>query len=491
VTVPPRGTRSTTSVPLEKGSEAYVRSLGRSFVLAFCGALRNVRMYPAENPVVQRSLQELTALSAELLDDNNELELRVAGEFLFVNQTRLRLDLDNYATINYLIGQLRASGTGMVRAGAVPTPAEWTALVSALNAPVGDDPVTRHHHLHHRLAAGGVTVFELEPPVKAEMGGSDQRGAANDPAKGAYAKSVAAASEVMAAVAIGQSPNLKVVKRTVQLIVDRILTDEASMLGLTTVRDYQDQTFTHAVNVCIFSVALGRRLGLSRVQLYDLGLAALFHDCGKSRMPPGILDKTGPLTDEDWKAITAHPWTGVLTLFHLREHNEYPYRAMMVSYEHHLKRDGGYPKRLRPRPVGFYSKIVAVIEAFDAATTRLGHNASPATPAGVVEMLREKAHEHLDPVVVLTFTDMLGAYPVGTVLMLDTYELAIAHSVNPNPDFAKRPMVLVISDADGNVHHPGVLVDLGEAAGDGTFKRSILETVDPGPYGIRVGDYFL
>jgi HD-GYP domain-containing protein (c-di-GMP phosphodiesterase class II) len=492
MTVPPRASRITASIPLEKGTEAYVRSLGRAFVLAFCGALRNVRMYPAENPVVQRSLQELTALSTELLDDENDLEVRIAGEFLFINQTRLRLDLDNYATINYMIAQLRASGTGMLRTSTVPTPAEWTALVTALNSPQGDDPVARHHHLHHRLAAAGVTLFELEPPVKAEMGGSDQRGGAtNDPAKGAYAKSVAAASDVMAAVAIGQSPNLKIVKRTVQLIVDRILSDEASMLGLTTVRDYQDQTFTHAVNVCIFSVALGRRLGLSRVQLYDLGLAALFHDCGKSRIPPGILDKTGTLTDEDWKAITAHPWTGVLTLFHLREHNEYPYRAMLVSYEHHLRRDGGYPKRLRARPVGFYSKIVAVIEAFDAATTRAGYNQSPATPAAVVEKMREEAHTHLDPVVVLTFTDMLGAYPVGTVLMLDSFELAISHSVNPNPDFARRPMALIISDIEGALHHPGILVDLGERDEAGNFKRSILETVDPEPFGIRVGDYFL
>jgi HD-GYP domain-containing protein (c-di-GMP phosphodiesterase class II) len=492
VTVPPRASRTTSSVPLEKGTEAYIRSLGRAFVLAICGALRNVRMYPAENPVVQRSLQELTGLSTELLDDDAELELRIAGEFLFINQTRLRLDLDNYSNVNFLIAQFRTNGTGTLRASAVPSPAEWTVLVTALNSPSGDDPMARHHHLHHRLAAAGVDVFELEPPVQAEMGGNDERGAPNDPAKGAYAKSVAAASDVMAAVASGQSPNLKVVKRTVQLIVDRILSDEPSMLGLTTVRDYQDQTFTHAVNVCIFSVALGRRLGLSRVQLYDLGLAALFHDCGKSRMPEGILDKTGPLTDDDWKAITAHPWTGVLTLFHLREHNEYPYRAMLVSYEHHLRRDeSGYPKRLRPRPVGFYSKIVAVIEAFDAATTRLGYNNAPATPAAVVESMRENAHKHLDPVVVLTFTDMLGAYPVGTVVMLDTFELAIAHSVNPNPDFAKRPMALVISDAEGNLHHPGVLVDLGETDEEGGFKRSILETVDPVPYGIRVGDYFL
>lgn len=469
-----------------------MRALGRAFVLAFCGALRNVRMYPAENPVVQRSLQELTVLSTELVGDDDELELRIAGEFLFINQTRLRLDLDNYATVNFLIAQFRASGTGMLRASAVPSPAEWTVLVTALNTPKGDDPVARHHHLHHRLAAAGITLFELEPPVAAEMGGSGQRGAANDPAKGAYAKSVAAASDVMHAVAIGQSPNLKVVKRTVQLIVDRILSDETSMLGLTTVRDYQDQTFTHAVNVCIFSVALGRRLGLSRVQLYDLGLAALFHDCGKSRVPSEILEKTSPLTEDDWKAITSHSWTGVLTLFHLREHNEFPYRAMLVAYEHHLRREGGgYPRRLRPRPVGFYSRIVAVIEAFDAATTRQGYNESPMTPAAVVEAMRANAHDYVDPVVVLTFTDMLGAYPVGTVLMLDTYELAIAHSVNPNPDLATRPMALVISDSDGNLQHPGTLVDLGETDASGNFRRSILETVDPAPFGIRVGDYFL
>ena len=88
-------------------------------------------------------------------------------------------------------------------------------------------------------------------------------------------------------------------------------------------------------------------------------------------------------------------------------------------------------------------------EAFDAATTRAGYNQSPATPAAVVETMREEAHRHLDPVVVLTFTDMLGAYPVGTVLMLDSFELAISHSVNPNPDFARRPMALIISDIEG------------------------------------------
>ncbi len=478
-------------VVAEKGTEGYVRALGRAFVLVFYGAMRNIRLYPTENPVVQKSLQELADIAAELFGDEGELELRIAGEFLFVNKTRLRLNLDNYATVNYLITRFRASGTGMLRLGAVASAADWLALLGWLNAPKGDDPAARHHHLQHQLRAAGVSAFEVEPPVRTEMSGAGQV-YPTDPAKGAYAKSVAAAKDVMRAMRIGQVPNLKVVKRTVQLIVDRILGDEAAMLGLTTVRDYDDNSFTHAVNVCIFAVALGRRLGLSRVQLYDLGLAALFHDCGTSRIPLELLDKPAPLSEAEWKLILSHPWLGVLTLFHFREHSEYPYRAMLVAYEHHLRRDSsGYPRRLRPRPIGFYSRIVAVIEAFDAATSNVNSQLPKRNPASFVAEMRENSHRFLDPVVVLTFTDMLGPYPVGTVLMLDTFELAIAHSVNPNPDFAARPMAFVISDAEGNVTHPGELVDLGETDASGAFRRSIIETIDPDVYGIRVGDYFL
>jgi signal peptidase I len=86
---------------------------------------------------------------------------------------------------------------------------------------------------------------------------------------------------------------------------------------------------------------------------------------------------------------------------------------------------------------------------------------------------------------------MLGTYPVGTLLMLDTFELAVSHSMNPNPDFGDRPIVLRISGSSGRLFHPGILTDLGETGDNGAFKRSILEVVDPEPYGIRVGDYFL
>src|SRR5438477_4004202 len=107
----------------------------------------------------------------------------------------------------------------------------------------------------------------------------------------------------MASVRMGGSPNMKKLKRVVQGIVDQILNEETSLVGLTTIRDYDEYTFTHSVNVCIFSVALGKRLGLSKLQLYDLGMAALFHDIGKSRVPLDVLNKADGLSDQDWRAI--------------------------------------------------------------------------------------------------------------------------------------------------------------------------------------------
>lgn len=475
----------------EKGGEGYVRAVGRNFILALYGALRNIRMYPVENPVVQKALEDLTAVSEELRASEGDFEFRLSGEFIFVNSTRLRLDLDNYTTFSYLLAQCRASGVGVLRVHAAPASRDWTVLLSFLLSPQGDDPSTRFENLLRRLQSTQVTVFELSPPVEAE---DDEkfRSKAKEATKRTYAQSVAATKDVMNSIRMGQSPNIKKVKRVVQGIVDSILADETSLIGLTTIRDYDDYTFTHSVNVCIFAVALSRRLGLTRLQLYDIGLAALFHDIGKSRVPLEVLHKPDLLSDEEWRQIAAHPWLGVLSLFQLKEQQEFPYRSMVVAYEHHMKRDvTGYPRGLRTKAIGFFSKIVAVADGFDAATSRRSYQVEPMNPAAVLAEMRDNARRGMDPVIVKAFVNLLGIYPVGTFVVLDTFELAIIHSANPNPEMVSRPMALIVSDDLGNVQHPGDLVDLSEKDAAGSFRRTIIKTAEPERYGIRVGDYFI
>ena len=197
------------------------------------------------------------------------------------------------------------------------------------------------------------------------------------------------------------TPSLRRLKRAVQGIVDQILSDETPLLGLTTLRDFDEYTFTHSVNVGIFAVAMGKRLGLSKLELYDLGLAGVLHDIGKTRLPLALINKAGRPTDEEWALLRSHPWQGMLALFGVQHAaHELPLRAMRVAYEHHLRLDAaGYPQVLRARRQGLYSRIVAVADGFDAATSQRSYNPVPNDPAQVLRLMRDDPSSGYDPVV--------------------------------------------------------------------------------------------
>jgi HD-GYP domain-containing protein (c-di-GMP phosphodiesterase class II) len=237
---------------------------------------------------------------------------------------------------------------------------------------------------------------------------------------------------------------------------------------------------------------MGRRLGLTKLQLFDLGMAALLHDVGKSRIPLEVLNKASGLTDEEWRIMQAHPWLGVLTLFGLRGYGEIPYRSMIVAYEHHMKTDlTGYPKSLRPRRLSVFSKIVAVADGFDAATTRRAYQTTPIQPDQVLRELWANPRRGMDPVLVKALINVLGIYPVGTCVVLDSYEIAIVHSANPDASQMHRPVVRIVAAPDGGLLPTGPLVNLAERAPDGTYVRSIIKVTDPAKYGINPAHYLV
>ncbi len=296
---------------------------------------------------------------------------------------------------------------------------------------------------------------------------------------------MAVTKEVVSSVRMGRSASVKKVKRAVQSIVDQVLSNEASLVGLTTIRDYDEYTFTHSVNVCIFAVAIGRRLGLNKLQLFDLGMAALLHDVGKSRIPLDVLNKTAALAEEEWRIMQAHPWLGVLTLFGLRGYGEIPYRGMIVAYEHHMKTDlSGYPKSIRPRQLSVFSKIVAVADGFDAATTRRAYQTAPIQPDQVLKEMWTNPRRGLEPALVKALINVLGVYPVGTCVILDSYEIGIVHSANPDLAQIHRPMVKVVATAEGAPYPDGPLVNLAEQNAEGSYVRSIIKVIDPAKFGI-------
>ena len=472
-------------------TDGFLRHAGREFLVVLYTAFRSLKLYPLENAQVQRALDDLAATTKHLLDVERELEVRIQGEFIFVNSTRLRLDLDNYASFSHILGVLRQCGVGAVRMEEGVDRRQLQVFVSLLLSYAAREANTNKvFELAQKLTDAGATGIQVEAPLETSEDLADEE-RQKEAAKRTYAQSVAVTKEVINSIRMGRTANVKKVKRAVQAIVDQVLNNEGSLMGLTTLRDYDEYTFTHSVNVCIFSVALGRKLGLSKLQLFDVGMAALFHDVGKSRVPVEVLNKVGGLSDEEWRIMQAHPWLGVLTLFGLRGYGEIPYRGMISAYEHHMKIDlTGYPKSLRPRELSIYSKIVAVADGFDAATSRRVYQTVPIEPDQVLKEMWENPRRGYDPVVVKAFINLIGIYPVGTCIILDTYEVGVVHAANADVAHVHRPIVRVIASPDGALQHPGILVDLSVKDADGRFPRSIIKVTSPEKYGIKVSDYF-
>lgn len=473
-------------------TESKLRHAGRELLLHLYAALRSLKLYPVENAQVQKALDELHRHALAILEAEGELEVRVQGEFIFINATRLRLELESYASFSYVLNIFRVCDVGKLRVDPGVERREWQVLLSALLL-FGErqDDVDVHGAIAERLMAADVHYLLLEPALETEEEHAEEE-RRKEAAKRTYQQSVAVMKEVTASVRMGRTASVKKVKRAVQAVVDQVLSNEASLLGLTTIRDYDEYTFTHCVNVCIFSVALGRKIGLAKLQLYELGMAALMHDVGKSRIPIEVMNKPGALSEEEWLLLQAHPWMGVLTLFQLRGYSDVPYRSMVVAHEHHMKCDlTGYPKVVRERELSVFSKIVAVADGFDAATTRRVYQTVPIQPDEVLREMWENPRRGYDPIIVKAFINLIGVYPVGTCVILDTYEVALVHSANPDVTQINRPVVRIVLDERGVPQHPGQLVNLGDRSPDGAYPRSIIKVTDPARYGITVGDYFV
>ena len=464
------------------------QKLGRQLLTTLYGTLNALKLYPVENETVQQSLSDLHALVDGIVKVDGSAEIRVVGDFFFLNETRLRLDLSNFATFGSFAAALNNHGIGAVEIVNGVERSEWAPLLAMLLRPPAEDPFSG---FTERLEQAPVEHIDLRPATEVAEPEDDQE--ALTAAKRTYAQSVKVAQEVMSDMRLGKAVNVRKVKRAVQSIVDQVLSNESSMVTMTTLRDFDEYTFTHCVNVSIFSVIVGQRLNLDRRQLYELGLGALFHDVGKQRLDADIINKTGSLTEQEWDHLKQHPVEGLLLLFEMHGFADVPYRQMLMAYEHHMKIDlTGYPPSTRERAPTLFSRIVAVADAFDAGTSVRSYQYEPWPPDAVLKEMRDNPDRGFDKLLVKVLITATGVYPVGTLVILDTHELAVVSMVNSDPDLLHRPKVRVISDPVGLPLAEPKTVDLAEAdPTTGAPIHQIIKTTDPQKYGIRVSDYLI
>jgi HD-GYP domain-containing protein (c-di-GMP phosphodiesterase class II) len=307
-------------------------------------------------------------------------------------------------------------------------------------------------------------------------------------AKRSFYRAIESARTVMLSARDHRPVDLRKAKRAVQGIVDLILGEEFSLLGLTAIKNHDEYTFQHCVNVSILSIALGQRLGLSKKLLGELGVAAMLHDLGKASIPAWVLNKPGKLTQEEWKLMLDHPIQGVKMIARMRGLNELALRSMIVAYEHHINYDkSGYPSLKGHMEQCLFSKIVAIADCFDAMTAHRAYRKSPFPPFAALHQIISQNQEKFDPLLLKAFINTVGMYPAGTVVLLDTNEIAVVTTHNAHDIF--RPKVQVVADKDRKPVQGGAAIDLStREVESGAYAVTIVSALDPDEYGINIAD---
>jgi HD-GYP domain-containing protein (c-di-GMP phosphodiesterase class II) len=463
-------------------------SLGTGILSALYGAVRALQLYPAQNEAVTRALQEVRKQADRILDREGGLSIWFAGNYMFVNDLQVRLDLHDYAALAAFREVFRSHGVGRMEADPKAIADDWQSFLVAIAAdPAPGQPPLEA--LRAELQKRGVSNISVGPPSPLFEGSEGEE--AVEAARRTYARSVKVARDMMEGLVLGKAIGARRAERAVLSVVDQVLQEPATMLGMLTLRDFDDHSYVHSVNVSILSVALGDYLGLNREQLFELGFAALFHDIGKVLIPPAVLNKMGWLNDEEWRLVSQHPDFGLLMLFNVEGFEELPYRGMLAVYEHHMKPDlSGYPRVIRRRRQGLFARIIAITEAYDAAISNYSKQFLPCSPDEAIRQLREAETGAYDRVLTRAFVNMMGIFPVATLVILDTGEMGVVVAPNPNAKALSRPLVRIIATAEGERVGDGPIRDLTERDPDsGEYRRSIARSTDPARYGINVSDH--
>jgi len=458
-----------------------------------------------------------------LLEQDGSQVLRGAGQFLLLNGTRLPHDFSDRVFARRLSRALRQRGLDGVRfepgltvkelhtalrvigkAGAMPgrtrIPAQLRtagvdhvlALVlpeeSVFRPPVGPGlSIHRRQAQHLYLQALGIVQEWVDASSPAQE--------TEDPETD-YA-AVEAELEELVQFDTAQLPyqvrrRMRRTKRLLQRMIDLMQEDDAALLGLTIVKGLENYSVTHAVNVAVLSMAIGRTAGLHKRDLQRLGMAGLLHDLGQLDVPSDVLQHCGPLTAEQWASMQRHTLTGasrVLRSGPLTLMSD----AAVVALEHHLGMAGqGYPRASTARVPSLLSRIVHLADTYDALTSRRSYRRASIHPHRVIGWMLHDPEGRFDPLLVKLLVHTLGLYPPGSTVRLDSGCIGVVVRANRLPQLLARPQVCVLLEPDGSTSEADAYVDLSETLllSEGERGR-IEETLDPTAFGISPAAVFL
>lgn len=419
------------------------------------GGIRGGAYYPVGHPASLQPFREMAQI-ASLMQRDGDIRLAVVDGILTVGE---HLFFAPTAPLEELSRRLEEKGIfGIIMKPGV-TDQDLMTLAQLMAEPAGAAA-----ELKEGLFLAGIQSIEVRE---------------EDTLSKTYNEAVGAIRDIFNEIGNGRIPNSRRMLTVVSSLASAAVREPAALIGLTLIKDYDNYTFQHSVNVGVLAMALSASMGQQSHEVEEAGMAGFLHDVGKTQVQKGILNKPGKLSTDEFFEMKKHPEYGAEIV---RQMEGVPAGVAEAVLGHHIRHDReGYPEWARTLPFGPASGIVAVADCYDATTTLRAYQ-RPMQPKQAVDQLRSLRGTSLDAEIVERFLELTGRFPTGSLVRLDSNEIAVVFTPSTHPCGAA--LVKVIIDSSGAPLPEPELRSLAASGG------CIIDLVDPLLKGIDVSRYF-
>ena len=438
----------------------------------FGASLRGIQLYTPTHPIVARNLESLADVLRSLHQHDQAVVIGILDDELIVGDLPMS---KASAAMGELIRRFAALGIERITIASGVTPDELKAFAGKF----GELERTLSGEALKRAAAQlespnirvGHVALERTEPEKPDTSAVRRM----------YTEAVSVANAVWESARHDSRPDPSAAQAMIDGLAQAMVYNRPALVALTALKEYDNYTFTHMVNTAILTMAQARGLGIEGPLLREFGLAAFMHDVGKVKTPPEILNKPEKLTDEEFAIMKRHVVDGAEML---RSTPGIPPLAAVVAFEHHLRIDGtGYPHGVTRPTLNLATTLCGISDVYDAMRSQRKYQEAFPTER-ILAVLQRNDGKQFDQHLVRRFVQLLGIYPVGNLVRLDSDEIAVVLQVHAPDPF--RPKVRVVFAADRSRLELPRDVNLWETTGPPANYRpsSVIAPLNPAEYNI-------
>jgi HD-GYP domain-containing protein (c-di-GMP phosphodiesterase class II) len=440
------------------------------------GLLKNVTIYPESHPFIIALAEKFIITIEGLLAGRKEVSFYFVSGELFFETYSVPLD----QSISMLVEHFTSREIG----GIFFKPGLTSEELIRLAVLMSKEPATLAAEGGIIAIAGrqNISHIELHRVVLVDKDAGSTIKEEQKKATGLFLDAVESIKDVVQNVHLDKAMSTRKLNTIVQTMVDNVLDNRDALLGLTNLKMYDEYTFAHSVNTSILAISLGTFLSFEKPQIAALGVAAMLHDIGKVRVPIEIINKPSKLSDEEWESVKRHPVDGAMIASGIPGVTKL---AMVAAFEHHRHGPTAYPRVDSTDAPHLFSQIVSLADAYDALTAARVYYSVQMPADQAIRILMKKRGSSFNPVLVKAFVNMIGVFPIGTVLKLSTGEVGL---VTHQTRDLMRPRILLLTKFDGSEKESGTEINLLETAG-GKYKRDVVGTINPYASRIDVKKY--